>query len=83
MADSAPITVIMLPGVSLMNISYLAGGVTLVECPGCHARCIFIGGSAGQVSQQSFVHENDDCPILARIEAVLAVLRAAQAAETN
>ena len=39
--------------------------------------------SPGAVSRVAFVYEVDDCPVLARIEAALAGLRAARAAETN
>jgi hypothetical protein len=48
-----------------------------VGCPGCGASQIFSTATA----RAAFVHEDDDCPILLRIEAALRRLRLAQAAE--
>jgi hypothetical protein len=79
----APVTIVILPGASLLDIRWLADGTTLVRCPGCGATLVYTVQSAGAVSHMAFVHEEDDCPVLARIEAALALLRAVQAAETN
>lgn len=80
----APLTIVILPGASLLDIQPLADGMTLVRCPGCGATRVFTARPAGAaISHVAFVHEEDDCPVLVRIEAALAELRAARAAETN
>lgn len=79
----APLTIVILPGASLLDIRPLPNGMALVRCPGCGATAVFTARSVGAVSHVTFVHEDDECPILARIEAALAGLRASRAAETN
>lgn len=51
----------------------------VVRCPSCGASQMF----STATPPETFVHKNDDCPILVRVEAALATLRAALAAETN
>ena len=82
-SDAAPLTIVILPGASLLDIQPLAPDMTLVRCPACGATKVFRARSAGAVSHVAFVHADDECPVLARIESALAVLRAARAAETN
>ncbi|PYR51781.1 MAG: hypothetical protein DMF89_04680 [Acidobacteria bacterium] len=71
---TAPFTIVIFPGASLMNIQPLTDGVTLVGCPGCGAVQIFV---VGQPPFTAFVHEDDTCPILRRIQAAMAWLQAA------
>ncbi len=80
-ADAAvpPVTVILLPGASLVDIHRLAAGLVLIRCPSCRAAQIV----STTTPTTSFVHADDDCPILRRIEAALVRLWAALAAETN
>ena len=83
MSDPVPLTVLVLPGVSLMDIQPLAAGLVVVGCPACGASQVFTAGSTGAIVPAVFVHENENCPILLRIEAALARLRAARSAEQN
>lgn len=70
-ADASPRRpiVLMFPGLSIMQRQWLSPGMLIVTCPGC--------GAAAVVSiaapPTTFVHENDACPILRRIEAAIAV----------
>lgn len=75
----APLTVLVFPGLSIMQRRWLSAGLLVVRCPGCGASQIF---STANVPA-TFVHDDDECPILRRIEAALTRLRAAQAAESN
>ena len=77
----APVTLLVLPGLSLMETRSLGVGMALVRCPACGATKVFTARPGG--SPVEFVHERDDCPIRVRIEAALVKLRRAQAAETN
>ena len=76
-----PVTIIIFPGASLMDIPSLAVGMTLIRCPGCGASLVIAGTTLP--SQLDFVHGSLDCPILARIETALALLENARAVETN
>lgn len=76
----APLTIVIFPGASLLDIRPLTDGMALVRCPGCGATMVL---AAGSDAHGEFVHEDDECPVLVRIEAALAWLGAAQAAETN
>jgi hypothetical protein len=80
---SAPLTIVIMPGASLLDIRSLAEGVALVRCPGCCATMVLTSRWGGGASHMAFVHEDPDCPVLARIEAALAGLRAARNGETN
>lgn len=71
----APLTVVVFPGLSLMDIEHLAVGIALVRCPGCGATMVLTTDSAQTGSHRTFVHEADDCPVLVRIENVLAAIR--------
>ena len=81
--DAQPVTLILFPGASLMEIRSLAVGVTSVRCPGCGAIMVLTSKRARSPSHLAFIHEDPDCPILARIEATLAGIWAVQAAATN
>ncbi len=80
---NAPLTIVLVPGASLMDIRQLAVGMVRVRCPGCGATMVMTARSAGAASQLTFVHEDAECPVLVRIEAALARLRAARAAGMN
>ncbi len=62
-----------------MQLRWLSAGLLVVRCPSCGASQMF----STATPPETFVHKNDDCPILVRVEAALATLRAALAAETN
>lgn len=80
----APLTVLIFPGASLMDIRPLAAGLVVIRCPACGASAVFAANATGMMVPATFVHEDDDCPIFLRIEAALAKLWAAlAAAETN
>ena len=70
--DGPPPTVLLFPGLSIMECTWLSAGLMVVRCPGCGASQMF----STTTPPAMFVHEDDDCPILARIEAALVVLRA-------
>ena len=75
-SDDAPVTVLVLPGASLMHVRTLAPGVAEVRCPGCEAIHVYSASTAGPGDvMQAFVHEVEDRPILARIEAAMAARR--------
>lgn len=74
-----PTTVVLFPGGSLMDIRMLTVDTALIRCPGCGATMVFTARSVGATSQITFLHEDDECPVLKRIEAVLAAVRAAEA----
>lgn len=82
-AAAPPLTILVLPGVSLMEIQPLAAGLVVVRCPACGASQVLTTGSTGAIVPATFVHEDDDYPILLRIQAALARLRAALGAEQN
>jgi hypothetical protein len=72
LAHDAPTqTVVVLPGASLMTIQTLAPDMTLVRCPACGATKALSSGSEGGIIHIAFVHEDDACPILRRIQAAL------------
>jgi hypothetical protein len=79
-SDTVPVTIVIFPGASLMEIRSLAVGITLVRCPGCDATLLV---AQTVPSHLAFVHEDPDCPILARIKAALAQVRTALAVEAN
>ena len=79
MADRPP-TVVIFPGASLMEIQQLAADTQLVRCPGCGATMVMIVRPG---AYEEFVHADEECPVLVRIEAALARLEAALAAKTN
>ncbi|HYT73515.1 MAG TPA: hypothetical protein VEL79_02095 [Vicinamibacterales bacterium] len=78
MSDSAPVTVIVFPGLSIMQRRWLSAGLLIVRCPGCGASQLFSTATA----PAPFVHEDEDCPILLRIEAAFAMLKAVTAPES-
>lgn len=73
-AAEPPLSVWLFPGASLMEFKWLSIGLVIVRCPGCRVSQIVSTTAVPAV----FVHEGEDCPILLRIEAALARLRAAQ-----
>jgi len=77
-----PVTIVYFPGASLLDFQWLADGMALVRCPGCGATMILTPRSGG-ASHAAFVHEDQDCPVLARIEAASARMREAWATEAN
>lgn len=77
--DVSPV-VWLFPGLSLMEVQRLAPDTLRVRCPGCGATMIM---TARVAAHGEFVHENDDCPVLARIEAAIARLEAVLAAGAN
>jgi hypothetical protein len=62
----------LIPGASIMKITWLSAGSAILRCPACGASQVFSTASP----PPTFVHEDDDCPILRRIEAALARYRA-------
>ncbi|MEQ1897614.1 MAG: hypothetical protein ABL971_09555 [Vicinamibacterales bacterium] len=80
---AAPSTVLLMPGASLMDIRPLATGGMRVRCPGCGATMVMTARSAAAVSQVTFVHEDDACPVLAQIKVALARLDAAPTARKH
>lgn len=81
-SSAAPPTIVMWPGLSLMDVRVLPAGL-VIRCPGCGASQLVTTGATGPVVPAAFVHERDDCPVLLRIEAALARLQVALAAEQN
>jgi hypothetical protein len=61
--------VFVFPGLSIMQHKWLSAGTLLVKCPGCGAS-LMVSSAAPPTT---FVHEDDDCPILRRIEAAIAL----------
>ncbi len=70
-ADAPPLTLWLFPGASLMDFTWLSPGLAIVRCPGCGASQRY---SITHVPE-AFFHENDECPILKRIEWALALVR--------
>lgn len=62
-------TVLMFPGLSIMERRWLSAGLLMVRCPGCGVSQLFSTASP----PSTFVHEDDDCPILRRIEVAIAM----------
>ena len=54
-----------------------------VRCPRCDAVTVLTPRSADAASQATFFHQDDACPVLLPIQAALARMEAALAAETN
>ena len=75
---AAALTLLVLPGASLMEMRTLGTGITLVRCPGCGATKVFTAQPAGGVTSAAFVHEDDACPVLRRIQAALQMCAAAE-----
>jgi hypothetical protein len=65
-----PINVILLPGVSWMNLEYPSHDVSIVTCPGCGASQTYTSESPPRIRFVGFVHQSDDCPIHQRIQTV-------------
>lgn len=65
-------TVLMFPGLSIMEQRWLSPGLLLVRCPGCGASLVYSTADPATM----FVHEDEDCPILRRIEAAIAMFEA-------
>ena len=70
-ATPLPLTILIFPGASLMEFHWLSIGLVVVRCPGCGASQMF----STMTAPMDFMHEDDDCPILRRIQAALAMLR--------
>lgn len=79
----APLTVVVFPGASLLDIQRLADSILLVRCPGCGATMVLTAESARAGSHLTFVHEAEDCPVLVRIETVLVAVRASAGTEMH
>ena len=76
---AAALTLLVLPGASLMEVRHLATGITSVRCPGCGATKVFTAPQpAGGVTSAAFVHEDDACPVLKRIQAALQMCATAE-----
>jgi hypothetical protein len=67
----------MFPGLSIMHHRWLTAGILIVTCPGCGASLVV----SIAAPPTTFMHEEDDCPILRRIEAALAMFEAAVATD--
>jgi hypothetical protein len=76
---TSPLTVWLFPGASIMKFTWLSDGLAIVRCPGCGASQLF----STAAPPATFVHEDDECPILRRIEAALAMFNAMVDAEWN
>jgi hypothetical protein len=63
----------MIPGLALMEVVQPRPDVMFVRCPGCGASATFTTAHP----PRAFAHENDGCPILRRIRAVMAEVQAA------
>ena len=80
--SNSALTIVMFPGLSLMEVQRLAFDTVRYRCPGCGATMTLTSRSAAAVSHVTFVHEDDACPVLVRIEAALARMEAALTVET-
>jgi hypothetical protein len=68
------------PGLSIMQHQWLSARMVVVTCPSCGASHLY----STATPPTTFVHEDDACPILRRIEAALAIFQAWQTcADTN
>ena len=75
--DTPPVMLLILPGVSLMDVQLVVPGVVVVRCPGCGASQLFAAAPTGEMTEAAFVHQDERRPIRLRIEAALAKARAA------
>ncbi len=67
---------LVLPGSDLMQVRAVAPDLVQVRCPGCGAVHVYSPSTAGPGdAMQTFVHDVEDCPILARVEAAMAARR--------
>lgn len=80
--DAGPM-ILILPGLSLMDVQPLTVGVVVVRCPGCGAAQVFAAAPTGEMTEAAFVHQNEQCPIRLRIEAAIAKARAFACAGWN
>ena len=60
--------VLLLPGLSLMELTPIGDGAVRLRCPGCGSVAVL---RIEETGTRAFVHE-DDCPVHARIEAAIA-----------
>jgi hypothetical protein len=68
-ADAQPRLVLVFPGLSIMERQWLSPRMLFVKCPGCGASQLI----SVATPPTTFVHEDDACPILRRIEAAIAL----------
>jgi hypothetical protein len=67
MEDQNAVTVLVIPGLSIMERRWLSPRLMIVRCPGCGSTELF----STVAPKATFVHEREDCPILRRVEAAL------------
>jgi hypothetical protein len=65
--DNPPLTVWLFPGGSLMDVTWLSVWSAIVRCPGSGASQLVLTAAV----PATFVHEDENCPILRRIEAAI------------
>lgn len=70
--DGKPVVIYLFPGLSIMERHWLSAGMLFVRCPGCGASLLYSTADP----PTTFVHEDDDCPILRRIEGAIAMFEA-------
>jgi len=77
--EGTPGTVVMFPGLSLMQAVQVRPDALFVRCPGCGASATFTTVNP----PRAFGHEDDSCSVLRRIQAVMAQVQAAIVVETG